>query len=97
MKSNDVFTFGKFKGLTLKRVMSEHGSYVGWCLENIPNFHIEPKDMEEHFLRGYIKWKKDTKGMTVHYSPKKNLPLGVANIEKGLINMLNERHLGGLK
>ena len=34
MELNDIFDFGKFKGLSLKQVMVEHGSYVGWCLEN---------------------------------------------------------------
>ena len=51
MKTNDVFSFGKFKGQTLKEVMAEHGSYVGWCLENIPNFHIEPKKYGRAFFR----------------------------------------------
>lgn len=59
MKLYDTFTFGKFKGYTLKYVMANKGSYVGWCLENIPNFHIEPKNMEEQFLKGYKQWKLD--------------------------------------
>lgn len=96
MKTNDVFSFGKFKGQTLKEVMAEHGSYVGWCLENIPNFHIEPKNMEEHFLDGYNKWKKNHKGMSIHYSSENSLPLGIKNVEMDLVDMLNEHHLGGL-
>lgn len=97
MKIDDVFSFGKYKGYTLKEVMAEHGSYVGWCLENIPSFHIEPMDMEKHFLKNYNKWKKNHKGMTVHYSSRKrSLPLGVESMEMDLVNMLNERHLGGL-
>lgn len=97
MKINDIFLFGKFKGHTLKEVMAEHGSYVGWCLENIPNFHIEPKDVEEHFLNNFNKWKQNHKGVTVHYSIKRSsLPIGVKSMEDDLVNMLNERHLGGL-
>ena len=69
MKTNDVFSFGKFKGQTLKEVMAEHGSYVGWCLENIPNFHIQPEDVEDAFLRNYNIWKEYHKGMTVKYTP----------------------------
>lgn len=91
---NNIFTFGKFKGLTLKEVMAKHGSYVGWCLENIPNFHIEPKDMEEHFLKNYSKWKESHKGMVVHYPSRNLLPLGVRSIEMALVDKLNERHLG---
>ena len=53
MKLNDIFDFGKFKGLSLKKVMAEHGSYVGWCLENIPNFHIQPEELEDAFLINY--------------------------------------------
>ena len=69
MELNDIFDFGKFKGLSLKQVMAEHGSYVGWCLENIPNFQIQPEDVEEAFLRNYNIWKEDHKGMTVKYTP----------------------------
>ena len=68
MKLNDIFTFGKFKGHNLKEVMAEHGSYVGWCFDNIPNFHIEPKDMEEQFLKGYKQWKLEgCKGLETRY------------------------------
>ena len=69
MELNDIFDFGKFKGLSLKQVMAEHGSYVGWCLENIPNFHIQPEDVEDAFLINYNIWKEDHKGMTVKYTP----------------------------
>lgn len=97
MRLHDIFTFGKFKGQTLKHIMSEHGSYVGWCLENIHNFHIEPKDMEDFFLENYNKWKQNHKGTTVYYSSiKNNLPLGVENMEMNLVNRLNERHLSDL-
>ena len=94
MKTNDIFSFGKFRGKTLKEVMAEHGSYVGWYLENIPNFHIEPKNMEDCFLENYNKWKKSHKGMSVHYSSSSSLPLGAISMEMDLVDMLNERHLG---
>ena len=69
MKLNDIFNFGKFKGFSLKKVMAEHGSYVGWCLENIPNFHIQPEELEDTFLINYNIWKEKHKGMTVKYTP----------------------------
>lgn len=58
MVMENVFTFGKHKGKTLKWVLENHGSYVGWCLENIPNFHLEPQSLEDEFVRKYNAWKR---------------------------------------
>ena len=52
--------------------------------------------MEEHFLDGYNKWKKNHKGMSIHYSSENSLLLGIKNVEMDLVDMLNEHHLGGL-
>lgn len=42
MKLSDLFTFGKYKGKTLKQVLEqENAAYVVWCIKNIPNFSIE--------------------------------------------------------
>ena len=92
MKLNDIFNFGKFKGSSLKKVMAEHGSYVGWCLENIPNFHIQPKELESVFLTNYNIWKASHKGMTVKYTPndKSYLDIGISSIQRGMIDRLNE-------
>ena len=92
MKLNDIFNFGKFKGLPLKKVMAEHGSYVGWCLENIPNFHIQPKELETVFLINYNIWKEKHKGMTVKYTPndKSYLAIGILSIQRDMIDRFNE-------
>lgn len=57
MKLLDKFTFGKYKGQTLKYILQNHGTYVMWCLKNINNFNIEPKELQEKFLRKYQQWK----------------------------------------
>ena len=97
MKLNDIFNFGKFKGLPLKKVMAEHGSYVGWCLENIPNFHIQPKELETVFLINYNIWKEKHKGMTVKYTPndKSYLAIGILSIQRDMIDRFNEDILLG--
>lgn len=42
MKLSDLFTFGKYKGKTLKQVLEqENAAYVVRCIKNIPNFSIE--------------------------------------------------------
>lgn len=56
MKLNDIFYFGKHKGQTLKAVMATNGSYVIWCLQNIPNFTIEPQELYEKFMNQYNQW-----------------------------------------
>lgn len=89
MKKSDKFTFGKFKGQTLAYVMANKGSYVGWCLENIKGFHIEPESLETEFLKGYNKWKKDgCKGLTVDYR-EHSLQFGVKEMEIDMINKLD--------
>lgn len=57
MKLDDVFTFGKHKGKNLKTVMENYGSYVGWCVENVKGFDIEPPELKSKFMAGYQKWK----------------------------------------
>ena len=92
MKLNDIFNFGKFKGSSLKKVMAEHGSYVGWCLENIPNFHIQPEKLEDAFLINYNIWKENHKGMTVKYTPndKSYLAIGIPSMQRDMIDRFNE-------
>ena len=58
MTENDIFTFGKFKGKPLNWVMANHGSYVGWCLDNVSGFDIEPRNLKEAFVAGYNEWKR---------------------------------------
>lgn len=42
MKLKDSFTFGKYKGKTLRQVLEqENAAYVVWCINNIPSFSIE--------------------------------------------------------
>ena len=84
MKLNDKFTFGKFKGQTLKSVMANKGSYVGWCLDNIPGFHIEPNDVEKAFVAQYDKWKENHIGTTVCYA----LPLGAKSMMRHMVDKL---------
>lgn len=57
MKLLDKFNFGKYKGQTLKCVLQNHGTYVVWCLKNISNFNIEPKELQKKFLKEYQQWK----------------------------------------
>lgn len=35
-----VFTFGKYKGETIKQVLLTHIGYIVWCFENIENFFL---------------------------------------------------------
>ena len=97
MKLNDIFNFGKFKGSSLKKVMAEHGSYVGWCLENIPNFHIQPEKLEDAFLINYNIWKENHKGMTVKYTSndKSYLAIGIPSMQRDMIDRFNEDILLG--
>ena len=46
-KLNTVFTFGKFKGKTLKEVITIQPSYVEWCLVNLDHFYISDKVLKE--------------------------------------------------
>lgn len=74
MKTEDIFTFGKFKGKSLKEVMAEHGSYVGWCMENVKGFDIEPEELKNRFMESYKKWKeikkKEQENPFFHCSPE---------------------------
>lgn len=74
MKLLDKFTFGKYKGQTLKYVLQNYGTYVVWCLKNIPNFNIEPKELQKNFLIGYQQWKNKK----YDSSPFSSSELGVA-------------------
>lgn len=74
MKILDKFTFGKYKGQTLKYVLQNHGTYAVWCLKNITNFCIEPKELQEKFLIGYQQWKNKK----YDSSPFSSSELGVA-------------------
>ena len=74
MKLLDKFTFGKYKGQTLNYVLENHGTYAVWCLKNITNFNIEPKELQEKFLRGYQQWKNKK----YDSSPFSSSELGVA-------------------
>lgn len=95
MKLTDIFEFGKYKGLTLKEVCAEHGSYVGWCIENIPDFHIEPKNVEDAFLRGHERWKQNHTGLTMTYKPSScPLPLGFEGTIGDIKSRLDETILG---
>lgn len=53
MKASDIFTFGKYKGKTLKEACAENGNYVWWCLNNVKGFCIEPQSLEDRFKREY--------------------------------------------
>lgn len=51
MKTEDKFSFGKYKGKTLQEVLSDNCDYVWWCLQNIEYFTVEPeveKVVEKH-------------------------------------------------
>jgi hypothetical protein len=41
---DSVFSFGKFKGLSLSQVLLVQTSYVNWCLENLDHFYISMED-----------------------------------------------------
>lgn len=94
MKMTETFTFGKFKGQTLKSVCANHGSYVGWCLENVPEFRIEPKNVEDAFLRGYERWKQNHSGLTMTYRTSAPLPLGFEGTIRDMKNRFDEMILG---
>lgn len=42
-----VFSFGKFNGLSLSKVLSIQPSYVNWCLENLDHFYISEESQFE--------------------------------------------------
>jgi hypothetical protein len=41
---DSVFSFGKFKGLSLSQILLVQTSYVNWCLENLDHFYILMED-----------------------------------------------------
>ena len=38
---NDTLTFGKYRGKTLKAVLTRDAHYIQWCLDNISNFSLD--------------------------------------------------------
>lgn len=38
-----IFTFGKYKGRTLKEVIERDSSYITWCLEKVKDFTLKSK------------------------------------------------------
>ncbi len=44
---NSVFTFGKFNGLSVSKILSIQPSYINWCLENLDHFYVLEKDQIE--------------------------------------------------
>jgi len=44
---NSVFTFGKFNGLSVSKILSIQPSYINWCLENLDHFYILEEDQIE--------------------------------------------------
>jgi len=41
------FTFGKFKGKTLKDILDLQPSYLDWCVINLDHFYISDEVLEE--------------------------------------------------
>ena len=39
-----VFTFGKFNGLSLEKILQIQPSYINWCLGNLDHFYIPMED-----------------------------------------------------
>lgn len=38
---HDILTFGKYRGRTLRQVLSKDAKYVQWCLGNVHNFSMD--------------------------------------------------------
>lgn len=38
---NDTLTFGKYRGKTLKAVLTRDAHYIQWCLDNISDFSLD--------------------------------------------------------
>ena len=56
MAIDEKFTFGKYKGLTVRELLrAKKGLYLMWCLENIDGFHLEPLNFENCIRNTYIK------------------------------------------
>ena len=50
MKSYDLETtmnFGKYKGKTLREILTANPNYVNWCLINVDYFHISNSTLTE--------------------------------------------------
>ncbi len=37
----DILTFGKYRGKTLRHVLTQDANYIKWCLDNIRNFSMD--------------------------------------------------------
>lgn len=42
---NDIITFGKHQGKTVKQIAIEDPAYINWMMRNLPTFFIKPVDM----------------------------------------------------
>jgi hypothetical protein len=56
--SEDIFTFGKYKGESLKAVLECDPAYVHWCRENIDGFELrgEALSLSEQMLGFNSAW-----------------------------------------
>ena len=55
MTIDEKFTFGKYKGSTVRELLNKKkGLYLMWCLENIKGFHLEPSHFENRIRNTYI-------------------------------------------
>ena len=56
MYIDDKFTFGKYKGFTVRELLrNKNGLYLMWCLDNIKDFHLEPLNFETVIRETYFK------------------------------------------
>ena len=54
----DILRFGKYKRLTIRKVLDYDPSYIKWCLNNIDTFEMSDKDREEVFNLSYAHQQK---------------------------------------
>lgn len=38
---DSIFTFGKYKGLSLHQILIENPSYIQWCILNLDHFNVD--------------------------------------------------------
>ena len=62
---NEILSFGKFYGMSIKEIIDKKPSYIIWCSENIEWFVLDEKakqyllnnldtdDFEDDYLDGY--------------------------------------------
>lgn len=55
---DSIFTFGKYKGKTLREVIEIDEYYVSWCASNLDHFYITETTLEEieHAYPSFSMW-----------------------------------------